>query len=64
MQLVAPGSGSSLEAWEKMGRPALPTLQQIAQLREASELLPPQTVALNQPLILGPKTLALLEIER
>ncbi len=64
MQLVAPGSGSPLEAWEKMGRPALPTLQQIAQLKEASELLPPQTIALNEPLTLGPKTLAVLEIER
>jgi hypothetical protein len=40
MQLVAPGSGSALEAWRAMGSPAYPTRAQIEQLKKSSEMPP------------------------
>jgi len=61
MQFVAPGHASPLEAWQAMGSPALLSLAQIAALKKSSELAPAQTVSLNNAIILGPQTLALLE---
>ena len=64
LQMVAPGSGSALEAWRKMGSPALPTLQQVDELKKASEMLPARKIALSEELVLGPQTLAVLEISK
>ncbi len=64
MQKVAPGSGSPLEAWTQMGRPASPTFQQIQALIKASELAPVETVAASASITLDPQTLAVLESDR
>ena len=64
MQFVAPGSGSALEAWKTMGSPAFPTKDQIEKLRQASEMLPVRTYPLTEPIILGPQSLAVLELVR
>jgi xylan 1,4-beta-xylosidase len=58
--------GSPLEAYAAMGRPADPTSAQIAKLRQAAQLPPPEKVrfrngALN--LVLPPQGLALVEVE-
>jgi xylan 1,4-beta-xylosidase len=62
IRMVAPGSGSPLEAWKAMGSPALPTHDQIVALRKASELAPAQSVPLSRPIVLGSQTLAVLEL--
>jgi xylan 1,4-beta-xylosidase len=62
MQFVAPGSGSVLEAWRQMGSPAYPLVSQIQELVKKSRMMPPQTIPIEQPIILGPQTLAILEI--
>lgn len=62
MQSVAPSSGSSIEAWTKMGSPALPTKQQIAELQKASEMAPAVTESIEKPIVLAPYSLAVLEI--
>ena len=64
MQSVAPGTGSSLEAWKKLGSPALPTLQQIHQLITESGLAPARTAPISEPIVLGPQTLAVIELIR
>jgi xylan 1,4-beta-xylosidase len=53
--IVDPEHGSPLPAWEKMGRPAFPTLAQIAALRKAAAL----PAALSRPLENGSLTLML-----
>ncbi|MBV9035806.1 MAG: glycosyl hydrolase family 39 [Acidobacteriaceae bacterium] len=63
MQVVAPGSGSALEAWTKMGSPISPIRAQIEELKKSSELLPAQKLPVSKPIILGPQTLAVLEIQ-
>jgi xylan 1,4-beta-xylosidase len=64
MQFVAPGSGSALEAWQKMGSPAYPKVLQIQELVKASAMMPVQTNPIDRPVVLGPQTLALVEIAR
>jgi xylan 1,4-beta-xylosidase len=64
MRFVSPGNGSSLEAWTKMGSPPLPSLSQIKELIAASALPAVQTSPINRPIVLGPQTLAVVEIER
>ena len=64
MQRVAPGNGSSLEAWTAMGSPASPTLPQIAALIKASELAPAEKIASSGSVTLPPQTLAVLESDR
>jgi xylan 1,4-beta-xylosidase len=64
MRFVSPGNGSSLEAWNKMGSPQLPSLSQIKELIAASALPAAQTAPINRPIVLGPQTLAVVEIER
>jgi len=63
--IVDKDHGSPLPAWEKMGRPAFPTLAQIEALRKAAAL----PVALSQPVVsnsltltLQPQALALIEL--
>jgi len=59
--------GSPLPAWEKMGRPAFPTLSQIEALRKAGALPVAQSQALKNgalTLTLQPHALALIEIDR
>jgi xylan 1,4-beta-xylosidase len=64
MRMVAPGSGSALEAWKTMGSPAWPTLTQVNELIAASALAPAQSAPLNKPITLNPQTLAVLELTR
>jgi xylan 1,4-beta-xylosidase len=64
LRLVAPGAGSPLEAWKKMGSPAFPTTVQIQELVAASGLPVTQTSSLTSPITLGPQTLAVLELLR
>jgi xylan 1,4-beta-xylosidase len=57
--------GSPLPAWEKMGRPAFPTLAQIETLRKAAALHRPLTQTLKNgslTLTLQPQSLALIEL--
>jgi len=65
--IVDPEHGSPLPAWEKMGRPALPTLSQIEVLRKAGAMPASQTQTLRNgslALTLQPHALALIELER
>jgi xylan 1,4-beta-xylosidase len=64
MQMVAPGSGSSLEAWKKMGSPVSPTPEQIKALVGASALEPAKTEPINHSIVLEPQALAVLEVIR
>jgi xylan 1,4-beta-xylosidase len=57
--------GDTLDAWKKMGSPKYPTQAQIAALRKAAEIGPPQVQALHGSqlmLTLPPMGLALIEI--
>jgi xylan 1,4-beta-xylosidase len=63
--IVDPEHGSPLPAWEKMGRPAFPTLSQIEALRKAAALPAAQSRPLSSgslTLTLQPHSLALVEI--
>ena len=63
--IVDKDHGSPLPAWDKMGRPAFPTLAQIEILRRAAALPAPQSQALTNgslTLTLPPHALALLEV--
>ena len=65
--IVDKDHGSPLPAWEKMGRPASPTLAQIEALRKAAALPAAQTQTLKNgslTLTLQPHALALIEIGR
>jgi xylan 1,4-beta-xylosidase len=65
--IVDKDHGSPLPAWEKMGRPAFPTLVQIRQLREAAALPAAQTQTLQNgslTLTLQPQALALIELTK
>jgi xylan 1,4-beta-xylosidase len=64
MQFVAPGSASALDAWKAMVSPALPTKEEIAKLVKASELLPARTYSISESVVLGPQSLAVLELSR
>jgi xylan 1,4-beta-xylosidase len=64
MQMVAPGNGSSLEAWKKMGSPASPTLEQVKALVDASALQPAKTEPINHSIVLAPQALVVLEVTR
>ncbi|HEX9223957.1 MAG TPA: glycosyl hydrolase [Candidatus Acidoferrales bacterium] len=59
--------GSPLPAWNKMGRPAYPTIAQIEELRKAGALPAAQSQAISKgslTLTLQPQALALIEIGR
>lgn len=57
--------GSALNLWEKMGRPASPSREQLEQLRHAAQLPPPEikTLGLNQNLALEIPAYGLVLIE-
>jgi xylan 1,4-beta-xylosidase len=63
MRLVSPGNGSPLEAWATIGSPPLPSLSQIKELIAASALPAAKTSPIDRPVVLGPQTLAVVEIE-
>ena len=57
--------GDTLDAWKAMGSPKFPTRQQIEELRRASDIGPPQDVAIRDHqlrLTLPPMGLAVVEI--
>jgi xylan 1,4-beta-xylosidase len=58
--------GSLMSAYASMGKPINPTQKQIAQLRRAAEMPPPENQAFHHGeirLILPPKGLALIELK-
>lgn len=58
--------GSLMDAYASMGNPIYPTQKQIAELRRAAEIPPPESQALNHgeiKLTLPPKGLALIELK-
>ena len=57
--------GDTLDAWKQMGSPRYPTQAQIAALKKASEIGPPETTSLHGDQLtvtVPPKGLALVEI--
>ena len=59
--------GSPLAAFDKMGRPAFPTREQIAELRKAGAMPQPRTLPVSQHVLslrLEPHALALIELSR
>ncbi|HEV2133418.1 MAG TPA: glycosyl hydrolase family 39 [Terracidiphilus sp.] len=57
--------GDTLDAWKQMGSPSFPTREQIAALRHASEIGPPEDVQLKDgklTLVLPPMGLAVIEV--
>jgi xylan 1,4-beta-xylosidase len=64
MQFVSPEHGSVLEAWRKMGSPAYPSANQVQSLMQASVLGEAQKFRIDHPVVLGPQTLAVLEIAK
>ena len=57
--------GDTLDAWKKMGSPSFPTREQIAALRKASEMGPPEMEPVQQhrlTLTLPPMGLAVVEV--
>ena len=62
---VDPEHGSSLPAWQAMGRPATPTMEQIARLRTAARLPAPAIQTLDHDTVdvhLEPHALAIVEV--
>jgi xylan 1,4-beta-xylosidase len=64
MRFVSPEHGSVLEDWKKMGSPTYPTSIQVTKLIGASRPGPAQKLGLERDIVLGPQTLAVLEIGR
>ena len=65
--IVDKDHGSPLPAWDKMGRPAFPTLAQIEELRKAGALPPSREQNLTNgslTITLAPHALALIEIAK
>lgn len=63
MRYVAPGHGSVLEDWKKLGSPVSPTPAEIRALRERSRLPEAETFPIDRPIVLGPETLAVVEVK-
>jgi xylan 1,4-beta-xylosidase len=63
MQFVAPEHGSALETWNRIGKPDLPTRDQIAQLLAASQMAPATEHSLTEPIHLAPYELALVQLK-
>jgi xylan 1,4-beta-xylosidase len=61
IQRVSDSSGSPLQKWVEMGKPALPTREQIADLISASQMKPATEHSLADPIQLAPHELALIE---
>ena len=65
--IVDPQHGSPLPAYEKMGSPAFPSREQIAELRKAAELPAPEKLAIKNgeiTLTLQPHSLAVIEVAK
>jgi xylan 1,4-beta-xylosidase len=62
VQMVDPAHGSALAAWNKMGKPATPTRDQIVQLIQASKLAPPSGHPISEPIRVEAQGLALVVI--
>ena len=62
MRFIGPGHGSVLEDWRKMGSPVSPTPIQARALIEASKLPASVQLPISRPVVLGPQTLAVLEL--
>ena len=62
MQKVGPDSGSGLHAWQNMGSPISPTLDQIKQLQHASQMEQPINESMAHPVTLRGQSLAVLEL--
>jgi xylan 1,4-beta-xylosidase len=62
MQFVDPDHGSGLKAWQDNGSPVSPTLEQIAKIRAASELPPPETHAIADPVTVNRQGLVVVEL--
>ncbi len=59
--------GDTLDAWKKMGSPKYPTQDEIAALRKAADMGPPESTIIRQgrlTLTLPPMGLAVIEIQR
>ncbi|HEX4232521.1 MAG TPA: glycosyl hydrolase family 39 [Bryobacteraceae bacterium] len=63
MQWVSPDRASSRKAFLEMGSPASPSLAQIHKLIEASRFPAAEAHALDDPITLSPRTLAIIEIK-
>jgi xylan 1,4-beta-xylosidase len=64
VRIVDADHGSPLKAWNAMGKPASPTVQQLKDLRHASELPAAREQPITEPLTLQPHSLAVIEIVR
>ncbi len=62
LRFVAPDHGSVLESWQKMGSPALLSREQTRQLIEAAQLPAAEKSPIKKSIVLGPQTLALVEL--
>jgi xylan 1,4-beta-xylosidase len=62
MQFVDPDHGSALKAWQKMGSPATPTLVQIRDLIQGSELPAVRDHPMSEPITIAPQALAVIEL--
>ena len=62
IQFVDPDHGSSLKAFQQMGSPVLPSVAQIRELVQASQLPPPQEHSLDEPVTVARQGLALIEL--
>lgn len=64
---VDESGGNLARAYQDMGSPAYPTVNQIAELKRKSELAPPESVSLNAQKQIGiavpPNGVALIELE-
>jgi xylan 1,4-beta-xylosidase len=63
-QLVDPKHGSALEIWQQMGSPVSPTLEQIATLRQRSQLEKPNEESIKTPIVVPPQGLVLLTVPK
>ncbi len=64
LQFVGPDHGSVLEDWKKLGSPAYPSTTQVRNLIDASRPGPAEKLSLDHDIVLGPQTLALVELGR
>jgi xylan 1,4-beta-xylosidase len=64
MRFVDPEHGSALKRWKEMGSPKDPTVSQIRELIEASQLAPAQDLPVSDPITVASQGLAVLELLR
>jgi xylan 1,4-beta-xylosidase len=62
MQFVDPEHGSSWKKWKELGSPALPSVAQIREMIEASQLGAAQQRPITQPIEVSPQGLAVVEL--